>query len=44
MELLDRYVQAVAHYLPAEQKQDIMRELRANLLGSMHPIRLIPWH
>ena len=35
MELLNRYVQAMAHYLPAEQKQDIMRELRANLLDEL---------
>ena len=38
MELLNRYVQAMAHYLPAEQKQDIMRELRANLLDELESL------
>lgn len=40
MELLERYVQAVAHYLPAEQKQDIMRELRANLLDELESLEI----
>jgi hypothetical protein len=35
MELLDRYLQAVGPYLPAETKDDTLAELRANLLAEM---------
>ena len=35
MELLERYLAAVAEELPVEQQQDIIRELRANLLDQI---------
>jgi len=35
MELLNRYVHAVGHYLPAETKNDTLAELRANLLAQI---------
>jgi len=35
MELLDRYLQAVGQYLPAETRDDTLAELRANLLDQM---------
>jgi len=35
MELLNRYLQAVGQYLPAETKEDMLDELRANLLAQM---------
>ena len=31
MELVDKYLQAVRNYLPAEQKDDIIKELSENL-------------
>lgn len=35
MDLLERYLAAVAEELPVEQQQDIIRELRANLLDQI---------
>ena len=35
MELLNRYLQAVGQYLPAETKDDTLEELCANLLEQM---------
>lgn len=35
MEMLNRYLQAVGQYLPAETKDDTLEELRANLLEQM---------
>ncbi len=35
MDLLERYLHAVGHYLPAKGKQDTLAELRANLLAEM---------
>lgn len=32
MELLDRYLQAVTKYLPSSRREDIVQELRANIL------------
>jgi hypothetical protein len=35
MDLLERYLQAVGKYLPAKGKEDMLAELRANLLAQM---------
>lgn len=35
MELLDRYLAAVAHHLPQDQQADVTRELRANILDKL---------
>ncbi len=35
MELLERYLQAIGEFLPAEMKTDTLAELRANLLAEM---------
>jgi hypothetical protein len=35
MELLDRYLQAVAVYLPKSQREDLLRELSANIAAQM---------
>lgn len=35
MELVERYLQAVEHYLPTKQKSDITRELRANIMDEI---------
>ena len=35
MQLVDRYLQAVKRYLPADQRDDILRELSANILAEM---------
>jgi hypothetical protein len=32
MDLLDRYLAAVAHHLPEAKRADVTRELRANIL------------
>lgn len=39
MELLERYLAAVAAELPVDQQQDIIRELRANLLDQIDAIQ-----
>lgn len=39
MELLERYLAAVAEELPVEQQQDIIRELRANLLDQIDALQ-----
>jgi hypothetical protein len=39
MELLERYLAAVAAELPADQQQDIIRELRANLLDQIDALQ-----
>ena len=35
MELLDRYLQTIRSYLPAEQKDDIIHELSENIRSQM---------
>jgi hypothetical protein len=35
MQLVDRYLQEVKRYLPAAQRDDILKELSANILGEM---------
>lgn len=35
MKLIDRYIGAVAQYLPADRREDIARELRANILDCL---------
>lgn len=35
MELIDRYLYAVGRYLPADRRDDILAELRANILASV---------
>jgi hypothetical protein len=35
MQLVDRYLQEVKEYLPAEQRDDILKELSANILAEM---------
>ena len=35
MVLVDRYMSAVAHYLPESRRQEIVRELRANILDRL---------
>lgn len=35
MNLIDRYMSAVAHYLPANRREEITRELRANILDRL---------
>jgi len=35
MQLVDRYLQEVKRYLPAVQRDDILKELSANILGEM---------
>ncbi len=35
MDLLERYLQAVGQYLPEETRQDVLAELRVNLLAEM---------
>jgi hypothetical protein len=39
MELIDRYMSAVAQALPESRRDEIIRELRANLLDSLESIR-----
>ena len=39
MELIDRYLGAVAQALPERRRDEIVRELRANILDSLEPIR-----
>ena len=39
MELLERYLAAVAAELPVDQQQDIIRELRANLLDQIDALQ-----
>lgn len=35
MDMLDRYLQAVRFFLPAQQQDDIVRELSENLISQM---------
>ena len=35
MDMLDRYLQAVRFFLPADQQDDVVRELRENLISQM---------
>lgn len=35
MQLVERYLQEVKRYLPADQREDILRELSANILSEM---------
>ena len=39
MELLERYLAAVAAELPVDQQHDIIRELRANLLDQIDALQ-----
>lgn len=39
MELIDRYINAVAQALPESRRDEITRELRANILGSLESIQ-----
>lgn len=38
MKLIDRYMNAVAFYLPAKRREDITRELRANILDRLESL------